>query len=105
MRFVPAITGPARSITPYVTVFPACSIIPAVTGSATVINPSEFTTYIKYVPLLSIAIKDLFRVWLQFILPPIDWNGTGKCEKSARKILVYITDHCGNVKLYKPNIR
>ena len=67
----PAVTGPARSITPAVTGFTAHSIIPDVTGLVPVITPSAFITYINYVYLRRIAVKGRFRVWLQFILPLI----------------------------------
>ena len=71
-RVTPAVTSPANSITPAVAGLPACSIIPDVTGLATVINLAAFTTYINYVSLRRIAVNDQFGVCLQFILPLID---------------------------------
>ena len=71
-RITPDVTGPARSITLDVTGSLARSIIPAVRSLAPVITPAEFTTYINYVSSQRISIKDRFRVWLQFILSPID---------------------------------
>ena len=46
-RINPAVTGPARIITPAVPGLPEHSIIPAVTGPAPVITPAAFTTYIN----------------------------------------------------------
>ena len=71
-RITPAVTGPARSITPAVTGLMARSIIPAVMVLAPIFTLAAFTTYINYVYLQRIAITDRFRVWLQFILPIID---------------------------------
>ena len=71
-RITPAFTGLARSITPAVTGLLAHSIIPAVTGLAPVITPAAFTMYIKYISLRHIAVKERFRVWIQFILTLIE---------------------------------
>ena len=71
-RVTPAVTSPANSITPAVAGLPACSIIPDVTGLATVINLAAFTTYINYVSLRRVAVKYRFRVWFYFILPLIE---------------------------------
>ena len=71
-RVTPAVTSPANSITPAVAGLPACSIIPDVTGLATVITLAAFTTYINYVSLRRIAVKYRFRVWLQLILTLIE---------------------------------
>ena len=60
----PDVTGPARSITPAVMVFLACSIIPAVMGLAPVITQAAFNSYINCVYLRCIAVKDRFRVWI-----------------------------------------
>ena len=68
----PAVTGPARSITPDVMGSPARSIIPSVTGLTPVINMAAFTIYIDYVYLQRMAVKGRFRVCLQFILPIIE---------------------------------
>ena len=64
----PAVTGPAHSINLDVKGLPARNIIPAVIGLAPIITPAAFTTYINYVSLQRISIKDRFRVWLYFIL-------------------------------------
>ena len=63
-RITPAVTGPARIIIPAVTGLPAQIIILAVTGSAPVITPAVFNTYINYVYLHRIAVKDRFSVRL-----------------------------------------
>ena len=57
------------------------SNILAVTGSASLITQDAFTTYINYASLQLIAVKDRFRVWIQFILPLVDpesmaWDGS-----------------------------
>ena len=67
-----AVTGPSYSITMAVTVSPASSIITAIKGLAPVITAAAFTTYINYVSLRRISVKDRFMVWLHFILPLIE---------------------------------
>ena len=71
-RITLSITGPARSITPDVMGLPVRSIIPDVMVSAPIITLAAFTTYINYVYLRCIAVKDRFRVCLKLILPLVD---------------------------------
>ena len=91
-HITPAITGPAHSITLVVTGSPAHIIIPAVMGLVPIITPAAFTTFINYVYLRRIAVKDRFMVWLQFIFLLIDlWaNGSVSWQFSVFDFVWYL---------------